>query len=372
MDLFREFFGGRDPFAEMFMGGFGGSFGNQRSASGMPSLFDMMGMGGMGGMGGMSGMGGGSSSFSFSSFGGGPGFSRSVQQRTVYENGKPVTKITTEETDAQGNTTVTIEEVRDGERRVISKTGDMLGAAPEEPTMSLSGGSVRKNKYGTNLGSHYAATAATSTSSFAPGVLDEKVPSWTTLSEDEEDDLGFHAAPDFAATGYSKARTPGSLYDVMDEEHKSYASRPTYDFSEGYYYNDRHEHSGETDDSKRRRRSSMTGATSGSSRLDEAARRAGLRGQPRTVHNGIPGDAPGRHAREHSHHGAQPLHKAHVSSTSGRSYSTTHPHHYPVRHAEGLRHSEAIYGLEGKSKSRDSSDRVGQHYIHHHGQHHGQ
>lgn len=101
--IFSQFFGGRDPFADFFepFGGFGGRShrGGGRSGGGMSlfgggfddffSGFGDMGMGGMGGMGGAT-----YSSFSSSSFGGG-GVSKSVSSTTQIVNGQRVTKTTT-------------------------------------------------------------------------------------------------------------------------------------------------------------------------------------------------------------------------------------------------------------------------------------
>lgn len=134
-DIFRAFFGGKDPFANFFddddddffgrpfgsksknsgkqggigggMGGFGGfdddddffgrGFGGMGGFGGS-SLFQQMQMGGMGSMG------GGSSMFSSSSFSGGPG-SQSISTQTYIENGKRVTKTTKTTVDAQGRKT---------------------------------------------------------------------------------------------------------------------------------------------------------------------------------------------------------------------------------------------------------------------------
>lgn len=95
-DLFREFFGGNDPFAEAFGGGFGGRGGGRSSGRNDP--FADMGFGGFGsfggfggfggGMGGMGGMGGFSSSSTTMSFGGGPGVQSFSSSSQTYVNGK--------------------------------------------------------------------------------------------------------------------------------------------------------------------------------------------------------------------------------------------------------------------------------------------
>lgn len=106
-EIFREFFGGRDPFS-----GFGFSFspfGGQRRSS-FGSFFndddffrddDFFG-----------GFGGGMSTFSSSSssFGGFGGSSKSVSSKTVSRNGKRVTTITTT-TVENGKTTTQVEEI---------------------------------------------------------------------------------------------------------------------------------------------------------------------------------------------------------------------------------------------------------------------
>ena len=126
-DLFSQFFGGRDPFAEMFDGfgggggfaqrggggraqpqrgargvafggGFGGGFGGFGAFDDLMGGMDMR-MGGGGGGGG----GGGFSSFSSSSsFGGGGG--RSVSTSTVIQNGRKITTTTTREADGTEHT----------------------------------------------------------------------------------------------------------------------------------------------------------------------------------------------------------------------------------------------------------------------------
>eukprot|EP01138_Halocafeteria_seosinensis_P002588 gb/GECG01002646.1/.p1 GENE.gb/GECG01002646.1/~~gb/GECG01002646.1/.p1 ORF type:complete len:243 (+),score=48.14 gb/GECG01002646.1/:1-729(+) len=97
--IFEQFFGGKDPFAEMFesmgmgMGGMGGR-GRHGGGGGRDPFASMFGGGGdpfddfFGG-----GFGGGATTMSFTStsFGGsGPG--ESIQQETVIENGKKVTR----------------------------------------------------------------------------------------------------------------------------------------------------------------------------------------------------------------------------------------------------------------------------------------
>ena len=118
-EIFSQFFGGRDPFADFGRGGgFDDDFFSprgrrpdaaQQRQGGMPmggmmggGLFGPSVMSGFGDlMGGGSMMGGGSSSFSFSSssstMGGGGG--RSISKQTVISNGRRVTKVTTREAD---------------------------------------------------------------------------------------------------------------------------------------------------------------------------------------------------------------------------------------------------------------------------------
>ncbi|KAJ3189364.1 hypothetical protein HDU85_002993 [Gaertneriomyces sp. JEL0708] len=106
-DIFAQFFGGRDPFADFFASdpfharsGFGG-FGRSRGP--MSPMFDDFGMGAFGSN---FGFGGGASSFfSNSSFGGGGFSSRST--RTTIVNGQRTTVTT--ETDANGCVTETTE-----------------------------------------------------------------------------------------------------------------------------------------------------------------------------------------------------------------------------------------------------------------------
>lgn len=122
-EIFSQFFGGRDPFAD-FGGGFDDDFFSPRGrrANGAQRQGGMVGgmMGGMmgGGLfgGGMMGgfddmmgggmMGGGSSSFSFSSSSStmGHGGGRSVSKQTVISNGRRVTKVTTREADGTVHT----------------------------------------------------------------------------------------------------------------------------------------------------------------------------------------------------------------------------------------------------------------------------
>ena len=110
-EMFNSFFGGRDPFQEMF-GGMGGDpfgrgadpFGGRPAARASPSPFGAfgggMGMGGFGGMGMLDEMmrsGGMMSSSTMSSSMGsmGGGTSRSTSTSTVIQNGRRVTRTTT-------------------------------------------------------------------------------------------------------------------------------------------------------------------------------------------------------------------------------------------------------------------------------------
>lgn len=125
-DVFKQFFGGRDPFADFMNDDFfgGGMGGGGMRGGGMGGRMGGMGggMGGMfgggmddffggGGMGGMGGMGGGNmSSFSsFSSMGGAPG-STSTSTVTTIRNGKKVTKKTVTRTLADGSQQTSTEE----------------------------------------------------------------------------------------------------------------------------------------------------------------------------------------------------------------------------------------------------------------------
>lgn len=135
-EIFRQFFGGKDPFANFFDDDddfFGGGFGSM--GMGMRSMgqkgsrknrdpFAGMGMGfdddddffGGGGFGGgmqmMSGGGGGFSSFQSSSFGmgGGGGMGESISQSTVIENGRQKTVTKKTKIDQNGNRTTEITE----------------------------------------------------------------------------------------------------------------------------------------------------------------------------------------------------------------------------------------------------------------------
>lgn len=146
-DVFREFFGGRDPFADFFaeddnfFGGFHGRHrGASRSRMGGP-IFGFGGFPGFGhsfsgfdsGFGSFGDMGGGFTSFSSSSFGGGGGGGggmgnfRSVSTSTKFINGR---KITTKRIVENGQERVEVEE--DGQLK--SLTVNDIGAEdpPEE------------------------------------------------------------------------------------------------------------------------------------------------------------------------------------------------------------------------------------------------
>lgn len=136
-EIFKQFFGGKDPFANFFdddddfFGGGFGSMGMQMRGGGQkgsrknrdPFGGMGMGMGGFdddddffgGGFGGgmqmMSGGGGGFSSFQSSSFGmGGGGMGESISQSTVIENGRQKTVTKKTKIDSQGNRTTEITE----------------------------------------------------------------------------------------------------------------------------------------------------------------------------------------------------------------------------------------------------------------------
>ena len=139
-DLFRAFFGGQDPFQELF-GGFGAPFGPAGGAAGPAvggSLMDSMLGGSMlggsmlggsmlggsmlgGSMLGGSMLGGSlmrpggsyqaqSTSFSSSSVGAGHGMSRQVSSQTVISNGRRVTRTTTTVRHPDGTTETTTDE----------------------------------------------------------------------------------------------------------------------------------------------------------------------------------------------------------------------------------------------------------------------
>ena len=107
-DIFNAFFGGADPFAELF-----GNSGFGRSPFGS---MGGMGMGGMGGMMNMQsfgdmGMGGSSMSMmSSSSMGGSGGMSKSVSQQTVIRDGKQITRTVTRTTQPDGTVHEDVEE----------------------------------------------------------------------------------------------------------------------------------------------------------------------------------------------------------------------------------------------------------------------
>ncbi|KAM9839651.1 dnaJ homolog subfamily B member 6b [Aulostomus maculatus] len=145
-DVFREFFGGRDPFADLFADDpfddfFGGGHSRNRGASRTRMGGSLFGFGGIPGFGsGITGFdsgfssfgdmgGGGFTSFSSSSFGGGGGGGmgnfRSVSTSTKFINGR---KITTKRIVENGQERVEVEE--DGQLK--SLTVNDLGA--EDPS----------------------------------------------------------------------------------------------------------------------------------------------------------------------------------------------------------------------------------------------
>ncbi|XP_013868796.1 dnaJ homolog subfamily B member 6b isoform X2 [Austrofundulus limnaeus] len=144
-DVFREFFGGRDPFADLFPDDhfdsfFGGGRSHQRSANQTRMGGSFFGFGGFSGMGpGFSGfdsgftsfgdMGsGGFTSFTSSSFGGlggeGRGFTKSVSTSTKIVNGR---KITTKRTVENGQERVEV--VEDGQLKSLT----VNDVAPQDP-----------------------------------------------------------------------------------------------------------------------------------------------------------------------------------------------------------------------------------------------
>jgi len=149
--IFREVFGGRDPFAEFFGGrdphsdffgddpffaAHGSGLRRQFSGGaggGLPSMFGGM-FGGMGGMGGMSGV----SFSSSSSFGGGGlggGSSSSISTSTTIQDGVRVTRRETRTTGPDGRTQVTVEEERtDGSGNVTTRR--QLGGDERRPVVS--------------------------------------------------------------------------------------------------------------------------------------------------------------------------------------------------------------------------------------------
>jgi len=140
-EIFKRFFGGRDPFADFFGDDDDGPFGG-RTGFGGGSIFGRSAFGGggdffSGGFGGGvgGGMGGGFSSFSSSSFGGGAGFSKSISTSTTVENGVRVTRKTTTETGPDGQTTTTVEESRtnpDGRTETRFLEGEAATAAARQ------------------------------------------------------------------------------------------------------------------------------------------------------------------------------------------------------------------------------------------------
>jgi DnaJ family protein B protein 6 len=106
-EIFRNFFGGRDPFTDFFDEG--GSRGPSMFGGSFEGSFFGLGGGGPLGVGDMGGF---SSSPSSSLFGG--GFSQSTSMSTTVENGVRVSRKTTTQTGADGTTTTTVEETRTG------------------------------------------------------------------------------------------------------------------------------------------------------------------------------------------------------------------------------------------------------------------
>eukprot|EP01006_Ploeotia_vitrea_P061976 TRINITY_DN7979_c0_g1_i1.p1 TRINITY_DN7979_c0_g1~~TRINITY_DN7979_c0_g1_i1.p1 ORF type:complete len:236 (-),score=37.83 TRINITY_DN7979_c0_g1_i1:77-784(-) len=122
-DIFKQFFGDEDPFASLFadlgdFGGFGG-FGTQKQKRNKKKK--KRGGGGFGGFGdfgdfgGFGDMGGGAEFFS-SSFSTGGGFaSTSTSTKTVYVDGKRVTRKTTTTTKPDGTTETRVEDIAEGD-----------------------------------------------------------------------------------------------------------------------------------------------------------------------------------------------------------------------------------------------------------------
>ena len=119
-DIFRRFFGGRDPFADFFDDDdfFGSRQSGMQGGGGRSAFGSLFGGGFGGGFGdddfGSFGGGGCCSSFSSTSFGGGGAISQSVSTTTTVENGVRVTRKTTKQTGADGRTTTSVEESRTG------------------------------------------------------------------------------------------------------------------------------------------------------------------------------------------------------------------------------------------------------------------
>jgi len=176
-EIFRQFFGGRDPFAD-FMG--------ERQQGGMPGMPSMMGSmfggrdpfddpffhgGGCGGGGGGGSMSfssssfgggfGGAQSMSMSSFGGGGGCSQSTSTTTTIRNGVRVTRKETRTTGPDGTTTVTIEEQgSDGttrrETQQLTNQQGMRQGQGQSQSIAFSGGGFGGGGFGGGFTSSYS------------------------------------------------------------------------------------------------------------------------------------------------------------------------------------------------------------------------
>ena len=135
-EIFRQFFGGRDPFADFFGGSFGSGLGGggARGAVGRQARDPFAEM--MGG-----GFGGGTTCFSSSSFGGGGG-SRSTSTSTTVENGVRVTRRETSIRRADGSSSCTVEEER------VHPNGQTERRTLTAPEASRRGGGARGGQLG--------------------------------------------------------------------------------------------------------------------------------------------------------------------------------------------------------------------------------
>lgn len=166
-DIFDAFFGGMNPFEELFNGGRGGGGRRQSRANRNANEWDPMGGMGMGfGMdmrggslgsmmmdsffsgGGMSmgmggGMGIGMGGFAdFGSFGGGGGFSSSMSSSSFTDrNGHVVTKKTTTTVDANGRAETVTEEFRNG--KLVNSTLSSTSRLADAGRMQLEGNGAK-------------------------------------------------------------------------------------------------------------------------------------------------------------------------------------------------------------------------------------
>ena len=159
-EIFRQFFGGSDPFADF---GFTSSRSHPHAGGAHPFPGGDMFGGGMfggsmfgGGFGGM-GMGCGGMSFSSSSSfgGGGGGCSRSVSTSTTVENGVRITRKQTTVTQADGTTQTTTEE-----ERTDTRTGETQRQTITNHGSGASGASSIAFTGGAFCGSHPPSLAS--------------------------------------------------------------------------------------------------------------------------------------------------------------------------------------------------------------------